>query len=1109
MNLSFEKKIFLIFICLLAATVLAGVYTYKNSNATQATNFWVKHTEEVLYRSEKTLSAIRDIESASRGFILTGDTSFYKLDKKNYDSIYANISILKSLTKDNQQQQRRIDSIANSTTCRLRLLGEISEYKKLHNTNLAEAAIATQVKNGKRCMDEIATHINGIQQEENKLLILREEANAKSLHQFYYTLYALLGCIGILFILAWWWIGINIKTRKKNGVELLNAKKFLEAINNLTRIGHWEIDMRQEKIFLSTITSEVYELPAFYQLGIAEMLGFYKEGESRDTIEEAFKNAREKGIAFDLQLQIATFKGKGRWVEMKGVAEFAKGKCVRLYGTLQDISTIKKREYLFIENEALLTNLYGNTPMLVGLVEIEGNDILHIKMNKWGAAYMGKAEAEISNRYGSELGSPQETLDLWIGYFKEAERLGKPLKLEYERIKDGKAYYFKGMAAYIGINEAGKKRYAYLSEDISPQKYIELQLLQSEEQFRGTFENSAIGIAIVSLTGQWIDVNPSVCNIVGYTKKELLSLTFQDITHQDDLEDDLGNVNALLEGRSNNYTLEKRYLHKDGSVVWVLLTVSLLRDAANKPVHFISQIIDITSKKKSEEQVMRLVSDLNAVLNATTEVSIISTDLVGNINHFNRGAENLLGYTAAEMVGKQTPEIIHLKEEVEARSQQLSTRFGREIKGFDVFVEYSRQGRFESREWTYRRKNGSTFTVQLVVTPKISDTGEIIGFLGVAVDISRIKNIEKQLKESELKFRTLFALSPVGFVLKDLESGNYVDFNDAFLKDIGFSRNELLSKSYLSITVNGQEEVRLLAGLKDKEHYGPIEMEYIKKDGTHYTALKNGVKIIDSTGNELVWAVIQNITELKEKEKELKQLAGEIEARNKELGNINQELEQFAYVASHDLQEPLRMITGFISLLQKKYSDVLDDNGRKYLSIIVDGAVRMRTIITDILDYSRLNKAEAEHTPVDLNRILKEIAQVHLSGIQTPLPLIELDNMPTIIADKTAMQQLFSNLISNALKYQVPGTQPIVKIKAQDNGASWQFSVADNGIGILPQFYDKVFAVFQRLHSKEEYAGTGIGLAICKKIVQNHHGEIWIEPTMGGGATFLFTISKK
>jgi light-regulated signal transduction histidine kinase (bacteriophytochrome) len=224
-----------------------------------------------------------------------------------------------------------------------------------------------------------------------------------------------------------------------------------------------------------------------------------------------------------------------------------------------------------------------------------------------------------------------------------------------------------------------------------------------------------------------------------------------------------------------------------------------------------------------------------------------------------------------------------------------------------------------------------------------------------------------------------------------------------------------------------------------------------------------------------------------------------------ELARSNMELEQFAYVASHDLQAPLRNITSFIQLLEQRYKDSLDQEAEKYMHYIVDGAIRMQTLINDLLAYSRLGTRGKPFLQIDCNKVLDRVLADLDKSIKSCGALVTYDALPTVTADELQLGQVFQNLVGNAVKF-CRDTQPRIHISARRGADGWLFSVSDNGIGIEEEFFDRIFVMFQRLHTQAEYPGTGIGLAVCKKIVERHGGRIWAESEVGNGSTFYFTI---
>ncbi len=261
-------------------------------------------------------------------------------------------------------------------------------------------------------------------------------------------------------------------------------------------------------------------------------------------------------------------------------------------------------------------------------------------------------------------------------------------------------------------------------------------------------------------------------------------------------------------------------------------------------------------------------------------------------------------------------------------------------------------------------------------------------------------------------------------------------------------------------------------------------------------------RMLDISGKFSGTVVILNdVSELRWTESRMQTLLDDLQRSNKELEN-------FAYVASHDLQEPLRMVTSYLQLLERRCGDRLDSDGREFLQFAVDGAQRMKTLILDLLTYSRVGRIDSTLTATDLNDVMQKVLNNLGPAIAEHGAVIEIPPLPTLDANQTQMGQLFQNLLSNALKFST-GPAPLIRVTVEETGNDWAFSISDNGIGIAPEYHERIFVIFQRLHGKKEFPGTGIGLALCRKIVEHHGGKIRVESTEGAGATFHFTLSKK
>lgn len=276
--------------------------------------------------------------------------------------------------------------------------------------------------------------------------------------------------------------------------------------------------------------------------------------------------------------------------------------------------------------------------------------------------------------------------------------------------------------------------------------------------------------------------------------------------------------------------------------------------------------------------------------------------------------------------------------------------------------------------------------------------------------------------------------------------------------------------------------------------------DYLDKTDLHSSLLEHYIRASIERDRAL--------KDLQQSEQKYRQLFERENQLRQELSRSNAELQDFAYIASHDLQEPLRAISGYTKLLQVEYAERLDSTAREYMNLAIDGTNRMRGLIEDLLTYSQVNSHEENFTMVDCDRTMGEVMSNLQTSIEESHAQIEYRDLPSVMADRTQIVQLFQNLLSNALKFRRQNVPPQISIEAKlIADEHWLFSFADNGIGIKAEYYDRIFKIFKRLHTSREYAGTGVGLALCRKIVERHGGKIWIQSKLEEGSTFFFTLS--
>ncbi len=380
----------------------------------------------------------------------------------------------------------------------------------------------------------------------------------------------------------------------------------------------------------------------------------------------------------------------------------------------------------------------------------------------------------------------------------------------------------------------------------------------------------------------------------------------------------------------------------------------------------------------------------------------------------------------------------------------------------------------------------------------------------VAVVLSEhiAKRAQKALRESEGRFRSLVE-STSDWIWEVDESGVYTYASPKVKELLGYEPEEIIGKTPFDL-MPADEAKRVAAEFRAvmdaRKDFDRLENTNLHKEGYPVVLETSGVPIFDNKGNFRGYRGIdRDITERKKAQEQLEILNAELKRHTRELEQSNRDLEQFAHVASHDLQEPLRVVASFTQLLERRCKDNLDSDVREYMDYIVDGATRMQQLINDLLVFSRVRARGRPLEPADCNAVLGQAIANLGRAIQENQAVITNDELPTVRVDASQIARLFQNLIGNAIKFR-SGENPCVHVSAKKEGDQWVFSVRDNGIGIESQYHERIFEIFRRLHGREEYPGTGIGLALCRRIAERHDGRIWVESQEGKGSTFCFTL---
>jgi PAS domain S-box-containing protein len=627
--------------------------------------------------------------------------------------------------------------------------------------------------------------------------------------------------------------------------------------------------------------------------------------------------------------------------------------------------------------------------------------------------------------------------------------------------------------------------------EATPGKAAERHLAQMEGRYRGLLEAAPDAMVVVNQRGEIVLVNAQAESQFGYSRDELLGQQVTNIIPVGFAErliaDDLrSTADALAQQIGTGIELTAR--RKDLSEFPIEIMLSPLENAEG--ILVTAAIRNISARKAAERHLARMESRYRGLLEAAPDAMVVVNPR-GEIVLLNAQTENQFGYGRDELLGQPVTTIIptgfaerliadDLRSAADALAQQIGT--GIELSG--------------------RRRDGSAFPIEIMLSPLESADGMLV--TAAIRNISVRKAAERHLARMESRYRGLLEAAPDAMVVVN-QRGEIVLLNAQAEMQFGYSRDELLGQRVTNIIPVGfaerliADDLRSAADALAQQIGTGIELTGRRKDDSEFP-LEIMLSPLESADGILVTAAIRNISVRKAAEQNLADKVAELNRSNEELG-------QFAYIASHDLQEPLRMVASYTQLLAKRYKGKLDADADEFIAFAVDGASRMQRLIQDLLSLSRVGTKGQKLIATSSEDAFQQAVRNLQAAVEESGAVITHDPLPEVLADDGQLTALFQNLIGNAIKYQAGGI-PLVNVSvAPDGGRNWLFSVKDNGLGIDPKYFEVIFGMFQRLHKREEFSGTGIGLAICKKIVERHGGRISVESEPGCGSTFRFTLA--
>lgn len=737
-------------------------------------------------------------------------------------------------------------------------------------------------------------------------------------------------------------------------------------------------------------------------------------------------------------------------------------------------------------------NLFDHAP--VGYLILNDSAMI-IQTNNTFAEMVGSRIGDVVNRPFQRFLDEADVsrfLMQYRSFFKRPENKLFEFRMKGKTSRDLIDVTIKGRRDQIELPWAGRDfgggvKYLLLTiTDITRLKRAERKIQASEKKYRNIFESAPVGIFKSTPEGKLIEANGALARMLGYDSPEELIAFANEVGLGEAIYVDPEDRLTLIEQHRDNVgwlKYERRYRRKDGGTVTVHLKLRTVTEE-NGEKRLEGFMEDVTQRLAAERQ-----QRFQAMILDQINDNVVVTDLDGKIVYVNQAVCDDLDKTRDEMVGRyiQSVEYIHRNGPVQR----------------DIIDATLKTGQWRG-EIVNRGSDGGEIVYDCRTQVIHDDAGERIALCGISTNITERKATEKALRESEERYRSVVTAMNEGVILQSSD-GEVVTCNRAAARILGLNVDDLSGWTWVDgrwryVREDGSpfstREHPVVMALKTGKSLQNVIMGVKKPDGERAWISVNA-EPIRLGGEEAPDAVVTTFSDITAQKK--------VEAN---LKRSNAELEQFAYIASHDLQEPLRAIAGFLQLLRKRHGDRLDDSATMYIDRSVAAATRMQQLINDLLSLSRVGTAAYEYEALDTNRILDAVVEDLQSVIEAERAWVFRGTLPEIYGDGAQIARLFHNLIVNALKYR-GAEPPIIKIEGWETENGWRFSVSDNGIGIDPKFSDRIFQIFQRLHTRGAYPGTGIGLAICKKIVERHKGRIWVSSEAGEGATFLFTLSKK
>jgi PAS domain S-box-containing protein len=889
-------------------------------------------------------------------------------------------------------------------------------------------------------------------------------------------------------------ISRDITERKQTEEALLKSNERFEFATKATFDALWDWDIENNTYYFGE--------------GFNTLFGYDLKNDDGQNITKLFIHAEDKErVLLSIDQVIAStdtnWNEEYRFLKANGLYAFVHdkaiiirdemGKATRLIGAMQDITNQKMYTQKIIEAENKFRALVENSNDGVAILNTEGTP-LYIAPSIQNI--LGYTEDEAMKMNIFSITHPDDADEVLKVFQKVLENPGIPIKGYTSRMlhKDGTWRWLEDTITNM-LHEPAINGIVENFRDITEKITIENNIL-AEKELSEFIINSLPGIFYMyTAEGNFIKWNNNFEQVTGYGKEEITAMNPADFYDEENEHNFTSRINNIIKGTQPD--AEIFFKQKNGNKIPLFISSRYIKSDTHD---FIVGIGFDISERINKEAELKKSNDRFEFATQATFDAIWEWDIEKGELYWTKNFETIFGYDCSNptqnLINRDT--IIH--------PEDADKIIGSIKKALNSYVNAW------AEDYRIKKQDGAVAFVQDKAVIVRNEMGDAIKMIGALQDITQKVIAQNQLKLYESIVKNTNDGILVISTKENKNDNNIIQYvNSAFCKLTDYTEAEIIGKSYKFFEGKDtaiEESYKLGLALVNCSAV-EIEIIYYNKNNQPFWVNISLSPLLENNGKPLHFiCVIKDITSRKQADENLNHLNRQLAERAVALIDSNNELERFAYVASHDLQEPLRMVSSFLKLLEKKYNPVFDDTGKKYINFAVDGAERMKKLILDLLDYSRIGTNKEVASVTDMNLLVDELKQTFCVSINELNAQIHTNALPILPnTRKTLLFQLLQNLIGNALKYHSTDA-PIITINAEEQHYQWLFSVTDNGIGIKKIFAEKIFVIFQRLHSKDDYDGTGIGLSICKKIVEMHGGKIWVESELGKGSTFYFSIKK-